>query len=130
MQFYHPYPGGRVAVEVHDRSRCIEDASVVVDALIQVAPDPRFIAGDPRATWIDIVGHQLRCCGEPAVLVDDALAPGGLDHVLSLRDCTPDPCDCAPGHRVDFVEHHYLGSLPPGRTRVRLDAVVLPIDVP
>jgi hypothetical protein len=128
-QFHHPYPGGRVGVEVHDRADCVDDLFILVDSLALAAPDPRFIAEDPRATWIELRGHQRRCCGEPALLVDHSPAGGGPTLVLSRLDCNPDLCDCAIGHRVDFVEHHFLGSLPPGTTRVvagshRLDILV------
>lgn len=128
-QFYHPYPGGRVVVDVHDRASCIADATLVVDSLTQVAPDPSLLAEDPRATWVELRGHHDRCCGEPALLVEEDVVPG-LGRALSLRDCSPDPCDCAIPHRVDFVEHHFLGSLPPGTTNVYAGSRTLTISVP
>lgn len=130
VQFYHPYGGGRVVVDVHHPATCVEDPSLVVDALSQVAPDPRLIAEDPRATWIAVRGHHDRCCGEPAVRVRVDPFSDGRRLSLLLRDCQPDPCDCAVPHRVEFVERHFLGSLPSGTMTVRAGTHLLTITVP
>lgn len=130
VQFFHPYPGGRVAVDVHRRGACGADASIVVDDLQVVAPVPSLIADDPRATWIQVRAHQDRCCGDPGLHVTHTPSPGGTDLAITLGDCTPDPCDCSSPHRVDALSYHFLGSLPPGRTRVTAGGRTIAIDVP
>jgi len=106
------------------------DTQSVEGALALAAPDASLVAEDSGDVWVRIAGHAMRCCGEPSPLVEHGTGPSG-ELALTIRDCTPDPCDCAPSRRVDFVEHHYLGRRPHGAvTRVRMGTFRLDVTVP
>lgn len=110
-----------------DPARCIT-SSVTVTELVPLAPSATLVRSG-SAGWVELRGFDRRCCGEPLELVTAAMAPdGSID--LTLAECNPDPCDCAPDRMADATTAVYLGELAPGTHSVRAGGVSTTITVP
>jgi hypothetical protein len=119
--------GGPLSTTIVDPARCTT-SGVTVTELVPLAPSATLIRSG-SAGWVELHGFDRRCCGEPLELVTPTLAPdGSID--LTLAECNPDPCDCAPDRMADASTAVYLGQLTPGTHSVRAGAASTTITVP
>lgn len=129
-QFYHPYAGGRVIIEVPDPSVCYPTTDSI-GTITLVSPDGAHLTSTPAHWWIRVGGTETRCCGAPLVAVSQATTPGTRTTItLSTRECAPDPCDCAIGTPTAYETYADLGPLPAGGYDVVGGTGTLAIDVP
>lgn len=122
-QFYQSH---RAVVDVRRPEACGSvpvGGTVEIDALRVIAPTDRHTsAGD---VWLEIQGHDIRCCGTPAIAVVGADEPD----TYGLMECQFDLCDCAEGHRVDFTTYHHLGTIGGERRVVRVHDRDIVVDL-
>lgn len=129
QQFYHPYPGGRVIVDVAALGTCV--ATDTLRTITLVSPDEAHTTSTPTHWWVRASGTQLRCCGTPHVMIDATSAPGPRTQIrVSASDCAPDPCDCAMGSPVNYDAYADLGVLAPGDYDVVGGPAMLTLTVP
>lgn len=122
MQFYHPYPGGRVILEVVDPS--VAQPVDTVDAIELVSPASGYLTGPERHVWVRLRGTASACCAVPLPLVTQ-----GAGAMLTVTNAAPDPCGCV-GSPMPWETFHDLGPLPAGHYVVSAGAMSAAIDVP
>lgn len=122
MQFYHPYPGGRVVLEVVDPA--LTQPVTTVDAIELVSPAAGYLAGPDRHVWVRLRGTAPGCCAPPLPLVAQTAATS-----LTVTNAAQDPCDCV-GVPMAWETVHDLGPLPAGHYDVSAGGTSAAIDVP
>ncbi len=122
MQFYHPYPGGRVILEVVDPASAAPVDTV--DAIELVSPASGYLTDTGRHVWVRIRGTARSCCVAPLPLVTQA-GPTAL----TVTNAALDPCACA-GTPMSWETFHDLGPLPAGHYDVTAGGRTAAIDVP
>ncbi|MFO0684974.1 MAG: hypothetical protein U0234_23150 [Sandaracinus sp.] len=122
MQFYHPYAGGRVILEVVDPTLAAPVESV--DAIELVSPVSRYLTDVGRHVWVRIGGTARSCCLAPVPLVTQT-GPG----TLTVTNAALDACECV-GSLATWETFHDLGPLPAGHYDVTANGLTVAIDVP
>lgn len=110
-----------------DPARCIGTTAIVTE-ITPIAPDTRLRQGSPPGAWVELHAFDRRCCGEPLELVTATISGSVID--LTLAECAPDPCDCAPDRMADASTPVYLGALASGTYTVHANDVSTTITVP
>lgn len=122
MQFYHPYAGGRVILEVVDPALATPVESV--DAIELVSPVSGYVTDVGRHVWVRVRGTARSCCFAPVPLVTQT-GPGAL----TVANAAIDPCECV-GSPAPWETFHDLGPLPAGHYGVTAHGLTVAIDVP
>ena len=117
-----------VTTTIVDPTTC-RDGTAVVTGLTTLGPVENVAEAAPIHGWVRIEAHDMRCCGEPLELVTSTSAPdGSID--LTLAECHPDLCDCAPSNRRDASTAVDLGVLSSGTHVVRAGTFTTTVTIP
>ena len=117
-----------VTTTVVDPTSC-RDGTAIVSGLTTLGPVENVAEAAPIHGWVRVEAYDMRCCGEPLELVTSTSAPdGSID--LTLAECHPDLCDCAPSNRRDASTAVDLGVLSSGTHVVRAGAFTTTVTIP
>jgi hypothetical protein len=117
-----------VTTTIVDPASC-GTSSAVVTGLTTLGPVENLSEASPVHGWVRIEAYDMRCCGEPLELVTVVDGPD-RSISLSLAECRPDLCDCAPTNRRDASTAVDLGELQPGTYHVQAGAFVTTVTIP